>query len=248
MADPTRILEFWDKVVQTHHQCRGSDANKFKRERVVCDKQASVGYMHSGYPIVTHLDVCECNSDDFILNYKRMSKHGSWGLFHEIGHNMQQREWTFDGSVEVTVNIFSMHAYEFVVGQKVLKQKWPREARHEFAKYFKNPTFDNWRKNPRMGLMTFAQLIKHFGWDAMRKFMGDYEHDIEQKTSLPETEQDKIDQWVIRYSKIVNKNIRPQFEMFGLPVTASKVDEQLYGLEFWLVEEEKDPNVFFESS
>ena len=77
--------------------CRGSDVNSQRRERVVSDKQAAAGYMHSGYPIVTHLDVCELNCGTCILNLEKMKSVGNWGLFHEIGHNMQRSEWTFDG-------------------------------------------------------------------------------------------------------------------------------------------------------
>ena len=95
-----------------------------------------------------------------------------------------------------------------------------------------------------MALMAFAQLIKHFGWDSMKTFMKNYEHDITNKVNLPQNNQDKIDQWVIRYSEIVSQNIRPQFEMFGLPVSKN-VDDKLAGLELWCPSEEKDPSKFF---
>jgi hypothetical protein len=96
-----------------------------------------------------------------------------------------------------------------------------------------------------MALMTFAQLIRHFGWDSMRTFMKNYEADIDkQDTSLPKNNQEKIDQWVIRFSKIVSRNIKPQFEMFGLPVS-QHVDNDLSGLEKWCPLEEKDSNKFF---
>ena len=59
---------------------------------------------------------------------------------------MQRGEWTFDGAVEVTVNIFSMHAMEFVVGKKINKQSWPRDRIPEFAKYFSaNPNYQTWK-------------------------------------------------------------------------------------------------------
>ena len=53
--------------------------------------------MHSGYPIVTHLDVCEKSCINCILDLNKMKTVGNWGLFHEIGHNMQRPEWTFEG-------------------------------------------------------------------------------------------------------------------------------------------------------
>jgi hypothetical protein len=158
---------------------------------------------------------------------------------------MQRGEWTFDGAGEVTVNIFSIHANEHVVGQPMNKLGWLRNQKSEFEKFFaKQPTYQDWQGNYGMALVTFAQLIRHFGWRSMYEFMREYEEDIKARRSLPYTNQDKIDQWVVRYSRIVGRNIRPHFEMFGLPVTAGQVDEKLAGLEMWSVEAEKDPELF----
>lgn len=139
-----------------------------------------------------------------------------------------------------------MHAVQFVIGKEIVDQAWPRDRIPEFKKYFsKTPNYEDWKNNCGMALMTFAQLIKHFGWSAMHKFMKDYENDIKNYDHrLPKSNQDKIDQWVVRYSKIVSRNIKPQFQMFGLPVS-EKVDKKLAGLEPWCPVEEKDPNVFF---
>lgn len=158
---------------------------------------------------------------------------------------MQRGEWTFDGAGEVTVNIFSMHAYNFVIGQHILDQEWPKNVATSFSKYFsKQPTYQDWQDNVGMALMTFAQLIKHFGWGAMRKFMKNYEEDIKNHANLPQNNQEKIDQWVLRFSRIVRRNIKPQFEMFGLPVSA-QLDDQLADLRPWCPSEEKDPAIFF---
>lgn len=75
----------------------------------------------------------------------------------------------------------------------------------------------------------------------MYKFMFDYENDIETRKNLPKTNQDKIDQWVIRYSKILNKNIKPQFELWGLPVS-NDVDAILENIEKWCPRDELYPN------
>lgn len=60
--------------------------------------QPVAGYMHSGYPIVTHLDVCEKTCRECLYDIDNLRKNGSWGLFHEFGHNMQRGEWTFEGN------------------------------------------------------------------------------------------------------------------------------------------------------
>jgi hypothetical protein len=161
---------------------------------------------------------------------------------------LQRDEWTFDGCDEVTVNIFSLHANEFVVGIKMMDTEFLSGAhrRDRFNKYFsKPPTYEDWRKDCYMGLVMFAQLIKHFGWQSMRTFMGEYEVDINanDEDKLPKGNQEKIDQWVLRYSKIVNRNIKPQFEMFGLPVS-EHVDDEIGNLDYFSPYHERDFDVF----
>jgi len=55
--------------------------------------------MHAGYPVVTHLDICNDKScAEYIFDIKNLKNGGCWGLFHEFGHNMQRDEWTFEGN------------------------------------------------------------------------------------------------------------------------------------------------------
>ena len=83
--NPAEVLKFWDAVVRTHHECRGTNVKSQRRERIVNDKQPSAGYMHSGYPIVTHLDCCEKTCPECIFDLEKLKKDGNWGLFHELG-------------------------------------------------------------------------------------------------------------------------------------------------------------------
>lgn len=160
---------------------------------------------------------------------------------------MQRGEWTFDGCSEVTVNIFSMHAMKFVIGKDVINQSWLLGQKNGFKKFFENqPTYDNWKGNCGMALMTFAQLVKHFGWEPMHQFMADYEKDIKARKDLPKNNQEKIDQWVTRYSKIIGRNIAPQFEMWGLPVSED-AKSQVADLPEFCPREETDADAFFQA-
>ena len=159
---------------------------------------------------------------------------------------MQRSELTFDGCGEVTVNIFSMHAMEKIVGLSITKTEFVLDRKREFAEYFsKTPSYDDWKANCCIALMTFAQLIKHFGWQPMYRFMSDYENDMKNnREALPKSNQDKIDQWVIRYSKIIGRNIKPQFQLWGLPVRDS-VDVHVNQFEGFCPKNEIDANQFF---
>ena len=136
---------------------------------------------------------------------------------------MQREEWTFEGSLEVTVNIFTLNAYRVLFGEDKFKQ---------FSLPAQKLSYNDWKNNNYMALATFALLIEHFGWTPMYTFMKEYEDDLRNRNNLPQTNQEKIDQWVLRYSKIIKRNIKPHFEMFGLPVS-TKLNHELSTYEPW---------------
>lgn len=59
LSDLTETMKLWDAVVETYIDLLGKDASNGRGQWVVSDIQPSAGYMHSGYPIVTHLDVTD---------------------------------------------------------------------------------------------------------------------------------------------------------------------------------------------
>lgn len=161
---------------------------------------------------------------------------------------MQRDEWTFDGSVEITVNLFSLHAFYTMLGQDVTEVKWLRGEQKQIAQYFQNgskQSYDLWQEKCGVGLYTFALLIKHFGWQALYTFLDSYEdktYDSNEDWAHPTNNQEKIDQWVIRYSKIIGYNIKNYFTMFGLPVSTN-INQKLAGLESLSIN--PDPKNFF---
>ena len=136
---------------------------------------------------------------------------------------------------------------EKMLGYNVWQQEWLTNQRNDWSKFFLNsPNYEKWTngQNPGMTLMTFALLIKNFGWEPMYKFMSAYESDLNNGYNLPKNNQEKIDQWVIRYSKILQKNIKPHFELCGLPVS-SKVDQILSTLAKWIPKDVSNPDKFY---
>ncbi|XP_066296501.1 TRPM8 channel-associated factor 1-like [Branchiostoma lanceolatum] len=210
--NPTEMLVFWDKVVQAHHDLRGTDPSDFARERVVADRQPCAGYMHAGYPIVTHLDIADKDSDASVLNMSLLKTKGNWGLFHELGHNMQRGAWTFEGTTEVTCNIFTLHAMHTLVGIDPWRHPWLRNQWKDIHQYLKKPCYNAWKENPGVGLGVYAQLAHHFGWEPYRKVFREYERDVHP----PSDNQDKIDRWIVRFSRTVRRNLVPLFEFWGL--------------------------------
>ena len=117
---PAELMQFWQSVVDAEDEL--SNFTKRRRpERIVPDVQISAGFMHSGYPIMVHLP----QAKEMVT--LEPGKWPGWGFYHELGHNHQQSAWTFDGTVEVTCNLFSLYVVQTV-------QKQPMTAGHGAVK------------------------------------------------------------------------------------------------------------------
>jgi hypothetical protein len=214
LDDPEKLMQTWDQIVDACAELAGRPAQRERPERIVTDQQISVGYMHSGYPIMTLMD----QIDDFPSQEKLLK--GNWGIFHELGHNHQSGDWTFEGATEVTVNWFTLYVYEKVCGIPV--KQHPRvsgAARAKtLAKHSFNPMdFEQWKSDPFLALTMYVQLQEAFGWETYRKVIAEYRALPE--SERPRNDQEKHDQWAVRFSRATGKNLGPFFKTWGLPVT-----------------------------
>ncbi len=107
---PDQVMGFWNQVLDTCADLAMISPERKYPERFVTDAQISAGYMHAGYPIMAPLNLALETTDLATLQEK-----GNWGVFHEIGHNHQKPEWTWDGLGEVTVNLFSMYVFDTLI-------------------------------------------------------------------------------------------------------------------------------------
>ncbi len=227
VEDPAPILEFWDSVVDSYEQLDPQPARP-RKQRVVSDRQISAGYMHAGYPIMTWMDAPPKIVD---LGWVHDRKGGGpWGLFHEIGHNYQQRAWTFGGTGEVTNNVFVLYGYEQLLGRKSLdtamRRKMPQRAKAHLAA---EAPFDRWKSSPFLALEMYRQLSVEFGWSAFQKCFQSYR---DQPLPRRASDQRKRDEWMLRFSRATQRDLGPFFERWGIPVSAS-ARKQLATLDPW---------------
>ncbi|MFA6044245.1 MAG: M60 family metallopeptidase [Phycisphaerales bacterium] len=229
--DPTAIMEHWVRVLDADADLAGLPHERPCPQRYAADVQISAGYMHSGYPIMTHLDAAT-----FMTSSKGLVDSG-WGPYHEMGHNHQQDAWTFDGTGEVTCNIFTLYVLENVCGvadashQKVFSD----EATRARAKYFaEGHQFAKWKSDPFLALQMYAQLRLAFGWDVYKHVFAQYRD--QPASDRPTTEADKRDQWLTHMSRATGKNLGPFFEAWGVPTTQAARDA-LADLPAWMPDE-----------
>jgi len=225
VENPETILKYWDRVLSYYPQLLQEPPRDYE-ERFVTDVQPKVGYMHSGYPIMIRIDVSDFTAGVAFNPVDRTDiyKVGSWGHFHELGHNCQKDAWTFEGTTEVTVNLFTLYAMEHVHGIRPAQHPWIKEGLPALKKHIaKGSPFEEWKKDPRLGLITYILLQQEFGWEAYQKVFTAYQKlDAHEK---PKNDQEKRDLWVIMFSNVVKRDLGPYYTKIGIPVSASALKQ-----------------------
>src|SRR6218665_2068810 len=217
----TSVMKTWDSVVSLSHDLRGTDVSKNRREWFVTDEQPGGGYMHAGYPMVTHMDVSVPTNEFFLLNGS-VAKVGHWYPFHEIGHNMQRNEWTFEGTREVTGEIFNLYAMDTICHIKPWIHKWLRDQLTPTQKFLnEGANFEEWKKSSVIALFVYAQLAHEFGWESYRKVFHRYE--AMGKSERPTDDQKKIDTWFSIFSETVGCNLAPLASFWGIPLSSEAI-------------------------
>ncbi|KAF0979147.1 hypothetical protein FDP41_002217 [Naegleria fowleri] len=93
-----------------------------------------------------------------------------WGHYHELGHNFQRGEWTYDQSGELTNNIYSLYLEEnFPENSFTYARAYnpPRGLEKEYKN--NNQTFKgDWTS---AGVLFYLDQIQAFGWVAIRKHL-----------------------------------------------------------------------------
>jgi hypothetical protein len=217
VKNPTEVMTFWKKQVEAQDDISNQTAERKRPERMVADVQISAGFMHSGYPIMLHVPEA-----DEMVTFSRL-KFPGWGYHHEVGHNHQRGDFTFDGTGEVTNNVLAMYVYhavlekDWLIGHPAISE----EARKENIQKIKRASdkWQTWKSDPFLALTTYIQLIQEFGWESWRKYL--YSFSDSSFGPAPANDDAKRDQFLVRYSKIANKNLGPFFDAWGIPVSSS---------------------------
>lgn len=219
IQDPDLLMSFWDQMMLNAYDFYAAPKRR-RQERYCADRQITNGYMHSGYPIMTHDDVAATFTD----LAKLRAQGNTWGFYHEMGHNFQQSAWTFDGTGEVTNNLFSLYASEKMNGitpatyGKAHPAMDPSQQKKRLEKYLAaGAKFETWKDDPFLALTMYTELREAFGWESFTKVFAEYQR--LPRDEQPKTEMAKHDQWMVRFSKAIGKNLGPFFIAWGVPTT-----------------------------
>ncbi|MDA1195089.1 MAG: M60 family metallopeptidase [Planctomycetota bacterium] len=214
LEDPEALMLWWDRMMDGCADLSAIPHERARPERYVADVQISAGYMHAGYPIMTHLDAAPR-----FVDLATLSTAGDWGMFHEMGHNHQRPEWTFDGTTEVTCNLYSLYLMETLCSKGIGHEAMSTESiyKNRTAYEIGGRAFGLWKAQPFTALIMYQHLRTAFGWDAYKRVFAEY-RDLPD-VARPKTDDDKRDQWLVRMSKTVGHDLGPFFESWGIPVS-----------------------------
>ena len=229
LDNPVALMEFWVSMMDACNELLARPLDRGRPGRYVADTQISNGYMHAGYPIMTHLDAAEYGTD-----LAKLLDKGSWGHFHEMGHNHQRPEWTFDGTGEVTCNLFSLYIGERCCGITGLRfATYTSEKRKEMTKKHlaAGAPFDVWKRDPFLALTMYVQLQEAFGWETYKKVFAAYDKLPAERR--PKTDAEKRDLWLVTFSRTAGRNLGPFYQAWGVP-TSEKARASIKDLPVWM--------------
>jgi hypothetical protein len=214
LDDPESLMAYWDEVME-HCYTLYAAPKRNRPERYCVDRQISAGYMHSGYPIMTGDDVARTFCDLSVLRGNTGIK--CWGFYHEMGHNFQQPEWTWEAFGEVTNNLFSLYGTETLNGVKagahpaMTAEQMTLREQTVAAAPGSSPYYE---KDPWYPLTMFWLLRREFGWEPFTKLFAEF-RDLPQ-AERPTTETAKHDQFLIRFSRLTGHNLSRYLAAWGV--------------------------------
>jgi hypothetical protein len=201
LSFPAALLEWWDKVVATQDALIGW-TGRLGQERVVTDRQISVGGMHAGYPFM-----CTLGTAAKIVDLTDLSRHGDWGFFHELGHNHQSLSWTFPGQTEVTVNFFSLYCED-----QLLHQRNPQLVGKTLLQRLDRRLDIPPSADPFDQLAPFVVLIGKYGWEPLRETLASYQTaPVAPNAPLPSRQAE----FIRRYSRHAKVDLTRFFQLIG---------------------------------
>jgi hypothetical protein len=235
LDDPQELMDWWDEVVRQQHAFAG-ETPPARPERFVSDVLISAGYMHAGYPIMMHLDVAEprAGRPAVLVDLEELTTKGNWGMVHELGHNRQKPTWTFGGTGEVTNNIFSLHSGEHMSGIQAWDNPWLEDQKLKGIAYLKQGAdFADWKRQPGIALLCYAQVAKAFGWEP---FTAVFSRALELAPGQrPRDDQAKRDRWVRELSLATGHDLRAFHLKWGWPDSGALEDDPaLDALPSWM--------------
>ena len=221
LTEPTALMTWWNQVVFLQDDLADQTQFRTSPELANVDVQSSHGAAHAGYPYQAY----EKHWGN-MANWDHLRTQGTWGDYHELGHNHQRDWWTFDGDTEVTVNVFSNHSMETLTPESTGGWSWSVDPVQVINRAIDDVSpGGTYASKPNRWSFWF-QLADGFGWETYRRLFRGYEADkASNPSALPTTDAQEKDQWLVRFSNEVGYDMHCfMVDTWGLQVSQSALD------------------------
>ncbi len=241
LDDPAALMAVWNTIIDLVSDLAAVPRARPRAERLVPDVQISFATLHSGYPIMMYLPKAQTlvSREELLRGRAEFGNHNRsmWGLPHELAHQVQNPAWSFDGTTEPTAQLFAIYVMDKLCHIPVAEnQHASAEFRAaEMARYnFAAPEFAKWKGDQWIALTTYLQLQQAFGWEAFQAVFAQYAKLTE--SEKPKNDNEKRDQWMVRFSRQVHRNLGPFFQTWGIP-TSDAARASIADLPAWMPDE-----------
>ena len=220
---PDLSMEKWNQVIDAMSELCGRPKTKPFPHRFLIDAQVNWGLAFASYPINAPFDWSKAI----------ISGVPEWGHVHELGHLHQHRAWTYQGTGEVTVNIFSHYALEKVngtPGDRGSRETVIAKARDYLSK---PPSERNWMtiNGALFERLAFYQILAYeFGWEPFKQVFREYR--ALPLNQHPKSDIDRASDFMVRMSQATNHNLGPYFVEWGVQVHPAALN-QIESLPNW---------------
>ncbi|XP_053263154.1 TRPM8 channel-associated factor homolog [Podarcis raffonei] len=212
------VLIIWGEMMKAVAKLAAIPPIFPRPERIVEDVQISASGMHAGYPIMSDVTVSVKITD------MQMYTEGAWDVLRELGHNQQRSEWDFPPhTTDATCYLWSIYVNETVLDiprEKAHPDLDPNVRKKRVKDYIQGGAqlkdFTAWT-----ALEPYLQLQEAFGWDPYIRIFAEYQ----KITSISNDNTFKMNQWAIRFSTEVKKDLGPFFKAWGWPITDELIQE-----------------------
>jgi hypothetical protein len=229
---PEAVAKYWQRVVDTADEYMGYAKWRRRGEAMLTDRDITVGYGHSGYPVMM---AYAAEKEGVSALVERGPERGDWGFLHELGHTFQD---SFDGNytiathAEVDVNlvpgITMMLIHDRTAWDNNCHSTFDAKNRvRDMEKWLAQPeserTWDKACKGSSVAYDFYFTMAECFGWDLYKKALGrlaDALHqpgtDAELEALNPKDPNFKRNRFFLCFCQAAGRNLLPHFEKYGL--------------------------------
>jgi glucose/arabinose dehydrogenase len=221
LTEPTALMNWWNTTVEQQDYLAARLTPRTSPELINVDVQISAGAAHAGFPIQAYQRFWGNLAD-----WQNLQVEGSWGDFHELGHNQQRGWWTFDGDGEVTVNIFSNYSLELQASAPTDFWAYSTDPVATINRAINDVAAGGTYSSKSDRWSFWFQLADGFGWETYRDVFRGYELDaLNNPSALPTSDAQERNQWFTRWSNAVGYDMtRFMVDTWGLEVSQASIN------------------------